>query len=65
MRISDRGYGEEGRERLTLVPENVDDLWHPRTSSNPGTSSRATPPAGSSETTTRCGTPAASANTSS
>jgi len=28
MRISDRGYGEEGRERLTLVPENVDDLWH-------------------------------------
>ncbi|OYR60539.1 mRNA surveillance protein Pelota, partial [Halorubrum sp. E3] len=23
-----RGYGEEGRERLTLVPENVDDLWH-------------------------------------
>ena len=28
MRISERGYGEEGRERLTLVPENVDDLWH-------------------------------------
>ncbi|PAU82827.1 mRNA surveillance protein pelota [Halorubrum salipaludis] len=28
MRITDRGYGEEGRERLTLVPENVDDLWH-------------------------------------
>ncbi|WP_418281723.1 mRNA surveillance protein pelota [Halorubrum sp. DTA98] len=28
MRIADRGYGEEGRERLTLVPENVDDLWH-------------------------------------
>ena len=28
MRISDRGRGEEGRERITLVPENVDDLWH-------------------------------------
>ena len=28
MRIAQRGYGEEGRERLTLVPENVDDLWH-------------------------------------
>ncbi|MBP1923308.1 protein pelota [Halorubrum alkaliphilum] len=28
MRIAERGYGEEGRERLTLVPENVDDLWH-------------------------------------
>ena len=28
MRITDRGYGEEGRERLSLVPENVDDLWH-------------------------------------
>jgi len=28
MRISERGYGEEGRERLALVPENVDDLWH-------------------------------------
>jgi len=66
MRISDRGYGGEGRERLTLVPENVDDLWHlAHVLSNPGTSSRATPPAGSSETTTRCGTPAASANTSS
>ena len=28
MRIQSRGYGEEGRERMTLVPENVDDLWH-------------------------------------
>ena len=28
MRIQSRGRGEEGRERLTLVPENVDDLWH-------------------------------------
>jgi protein pelota len=28
MRITDRGRGEEGRERLTLVPETVDDLWH-------------------------------------
>lgn len=28
MRITDRGRGEEGRERLTLAPENVDDLWH-------------------------------------
>jgi len=28
MRITERGRGEEGRERLTLVPENVDDLWH-------------------------------------
>ena len=28
MRISSRGRGEEGRERMTLVPENVDDLWH-------------------------------------
>jgi protein pelota len=28
MRISSRGHGEEGRERITLVPENVDDLWH-------------------------------------
>jgi len=28
MRIVDRGRGEEGRERLTLVPETVDDLWH-------------------------------------
>ncbi len=28
MRIASRGYGEEGRERMTLVPENVDDLWH-------------------------------------
>ncbi|MFC6824853.1 mRNA surveillance protein pelota [Halopelagius fulvigenes] len=28
MRISSRGRGEEGRERITLVPENVDDLWH-------------------------------------
>ncbi|WP_129116517.1 mRNA surveillance protein pelota [Halegenticoccus tardaugens] len=28
MRIVSRGRGEEGRERLTLVPENVDDLWH-------------------------------------
>ncbi|MFB6092452.1 MAG: mRNA surveillance protein pelota [Haloquadratum sp.] len=28
MRIESRGRGEEGRERMTLVPENVDDLWH-------------------------------------
>jgi protein pelota len=28
MRITNRGRGEEGRERVTLVPENVDDLWH-------------------------------------
>jgi protein pelota len=28
MRITSRGRGEEGRERITLVPENVDDLWH-------------------------------------
>lgn len=28
MRIQSRGRGEEGRERITLVPENVDDLWH-------------------------------------
>jgi protein pelota len=28
MRITSRGRGAEGRERWTLVPENVDDLWH-------------------------------------
>jgi protein pelota len=28
MRIQSRGHGEEGRTRITLVPENVDDLWH-------------------------------------
>jgi protein pelota len=28
MRITDRGRGEEGRTRLTVVPENTDDLWH-------------------------------------
>ncbi|SDM37020.1 protein pelota [Halogranum gelatinilyticum] len=28
MRIVSRGRGEEGRERMSLVPENVDDLWH-------------------------------------
>ncbi|MFB6157100.1 MAG: mRNA surveillance protein pelota [Haloferacaceae archaeon] len=28
MRIESREPGEEGRTRLTLVPENVDDLWH-------------------------------------
>ncbi|MGM0590282.1 MAG: mRNA surveillance protein pelota [Halobacteriota archaeon] len=28
MRITSRGRGEEGRERITLVPESVDDLWH-------------------------------------
>ncbi|MFC6613799.1 mRNA surveillance protein pelota [Halopenitus salinus] len=28
MRITDRSPGEEGRERIGLVPENVDDLWH-------------------------------------
>ncbi|AUX07851.1 peptide chain release factor pelota [Halalkaliarchaeum desulfuricum] len=28
MRIVQRGRGEEGRERITVVPETVDDLWH-------------------------------------
>ena len=28
MRIASRGRGEAGRERMTLVPETVDDLWH-------------------------------------
>ncbi|MFB6108675.1 MAG: mRNA surveillance protein pelota [Haloplanus sp.] len=28
MRIQSRGRGEEGKTRLTVVPENVDDLWH-------------------------------------
>ncbi|MFB6303564.1 MAG: mRNA surveillance protein pelota [Haloferacaceae archaeon] len=28
MRVQSREPGEEGRTRLTLVPENVDDLWH-------------------------------------
>ncbi|MCL9817940.1 mRNA surveillance protein pelota [Natronocalculus amylovorans] len=28
MRITSRGRGEEGRERISLVPETVDDLWH-------------------------------------
>jgi protein pelota len=28
MRIVNRGRGEEGRDRVTVVPENVDDLWH-------------------------------------
>src|SRR6056297_2323023 len=28
MRIASRGRGEEGRDRMTLVPETVDDLWH-------------------------------------
>lgn len=28
MRIVQRGYGEEGRDRVTVVPETVDDLWH-------------------------------------
>ena len=28
MRIVKRGRGEEGRDRITVVPENVDDLWH-------------------------------------
>ncbi len=28
MRIADRYQVEGGRERLTLVPESVDDLWH-------------------------------------
>jgi len=65
MRISDRGYGEEGRERLTLVPENVDDLWHLAHVLEPGDLVEGDTTAGSSETTTRCGTPAASANTSS
>ncbi|XVH31933.1 mRNA surveillance protein pelota [Haloferacaceae archaeon DSL9] len=28
MRITSRGRGEEGRERIAVVPESVDDLWH-------------------------------------
>lgn len=28
MRVTSREPGEEGRERLTLVPETIDDLWH-------------------------------------
>lgn len=28
MRIADRTRVEGGRERLTLVPEHIDDLWH-------------------------------------
>ncbi|WP_435129469.1 mRNA surveillance protein pelota [Halobaculum sp. D14] len=28
MRIEGRGRGEEGRTRLTVVPETTDDLWH-------------------------------------
>jgi protein pelota len=28
MRIAGRSRGAEGRERITVVPENVDDLWH-------------------------------------
>jgi protein pelota len=28
MRIVNRGRGEEGRDRVTVVPETVDDLWH-------------------------------------
>lgn len=28
MRIPSRGRGEEGKQQWTLVPENVDDLWH-------------------------------------
>ncbi|QLG62576.1 mRNA surveillance protein pelota [Halorarum salinum] len=28
MRIEGRGRGAEGRERLTVVPETTDDLWH-------------------------------------
>lgn len=28
MRVKSRGRGEEGRERIELVPETVDDLWH-------------------------------------
>ncbi len=28
MRVQDRAPGEEGRERWTLVPESLDDLWH-------------------------------------
>jgi protein pelota len=28
MRIVQRGHGAEGRDRVTLVPETVDDLWH-------------------------------------
>jgi protein pelota len=28
MRIVQRGHGAESRDRVTLVPETVDDLWH-------------------------------------
>ncbi|WP_435063736.1 mRNA surveillance protein pelota [Halobaculum sp. EA56] len=28
MRIDSRGRGEEGRDRMTVVPETTDDLWH-------------------------------------
>lgn len=28
MRITDRTAGEAGTERLTIVPDSVDDLWH-------------------------------------
>ena len=28
MRIDSREPGEEGRTRIALVPETVDDLWH-------------------------------------
>lgn len=28
MRIADRARAEGGRERLTVVPESLDDLWH-------------------------------------
>ena len=28
MQIRNRGRGEAGRERITLVPQSLDDLWH-------------------------------------
>jgi len=28
MQIKDREQVEGGRERVTVVPESVDDLWH-------------------------------------
>jgi len=36
MRIADRQRVEGGRERLTVVPESLDDLWHLRNVLEPG-----------------------------
>ncbi|MFB6127978.1 MAG: mRNA surveillance protein pelota [Halolamina sp.] len=36
MRIVSRGRAEEGRERVTLAPETVDDLWHVSHALEPG-----------------------------